>query len=804
MRTIVLVCTLFAAAACGGNSEEKAEADISAINQPDEVHSDTSTVADSASNQDNDDSTASQGSDTVQHDNASSDDITPVADTTANQNDNESVSQEGNDESSPAVNGNDPQDDTNVIPLMPVLPNETLFFDFQGQGIPEVTSPSALTRVKGSEGCNGWGEDYDKFCDANTGERLFLAYMKAYSSDHMGYLRYGAMSGETMTHAAEGDALAITLTGGQRHDKDGVLRTEGDEVQSLAMFQQQQDNASPTLYSNHVLPGWSMLINGMSSTTQPLPHFQHANRFSFWVWYPKDKKRHVRHNRWDREVNAPARTINWHPFIDDSRGGHYYHQVANRAYGGWIKVVFDANPTHHNAGVHSQFMHLPYGGHEAEGDGLDYFRRITMSQVVFYHTKYQSSPYHFLTDRWISSKVDEENDETIASLAVGYDDERQRFDISFEDKYRCGECHGNYEVTYSFSPITNQNVINTHAIKDIENFFTDHDDEPMIVKPNAGYNQVWASFAVAAEDLNRFKAGEPIYFAVRDRSERTFAYEARDDELITLADGSQKSRRHLVKTLRYQYRVPPRYPRIKGIKDVAVSPQAEGSVTLTIADMPTDVTFRATSVAAVDVDIVQQSESVMVNLNGGTVGEHYISVEAVSQHRVVARHLLRLYVPAQSCATQGNCNHYVLADFTQAENNTPTASWSQLLESSSIAKDSFGASTVIGSNPSYHHVGVKGDEYQLLNDDVVQITIYNRADYPIDVAPNVSFSQTSFDSQADDWHRLRAQQIPAKASRSWFIPKSWIAQESINVININLPNDVRSLAIQNISLLTQG
>ena len=117
--------------------------------------------------------------------------------------------------------------------------------------------------------------------------------MKAYASDHMGYLRYGAMSAETMEESANGDALAITLTGGQRHDKDSVLRTEGDEIQSLTMFQQQQNNASPTLYSNHVLPGWSMLINAMSSTTQPLPHFQNANRFSFWVWYPKDKKRHL-------------------------------------------------------------------------------------------------------------------------------------------------------------------------------------------------------------------------------------------------------------------------------------------------------------------------------------------------------------------------------------------------------------------------------------------------------------------------------------------------------------------------------
>ena len=103
-------------------------------------------------------------------------------------------------------------------------------------------------------------------------------------------------------------------------------------------------------------------------------------------------------------------------------------------------------------------------------DGFDYFRRITMSQVVFYHSKYQSSPYHFLTDRWISSTVDEENDETIASLAVGFDEERQRFDISFEDKYRCNECVGQYEVTYSFSPITNQNVVNSDAVQQIENF----------------------------------------------------------------------------------------------------------------------------------------------------------------------------------------------------------------------------------------------------------------------------------------------------------------------------------------------
>ena len=87
----------------------------------------------------------------------------------------------------------------------------------------------------------------------------------------------------------------------------------------------------------------------------------------------------------------------------------------------------------------------------------------------------------------------------------------------------------------------------------------------MIVKPNP-HNQVWASFAIADEDMSRFKAGEPIFFAVRDRTERTFAYDARDDELVTLKDGSQKSRRQLVKTICHQYRASPRYPSISGKK----------------------------------------------------------------------------------------------------------------------------------------------------------------------------------------------------------------------------------------------
>lgn len=427
-----------------------------------------------------------------------------------------------------------------------------------------------------------------------------------------------------------------------------------------------------------------------------------------------------------------------------------------------------------------------------------------MSQVVFYHSKYQSSPYHFLTDRWVSSKVDEENDETIASLAIGFDQERQRFDISFEDKYRCSECDGQYEVTYSFSPITNQNVTDSDAVQQIENFFTDHDDEPMIVKPNPGYNQVWASFAIADEDMIRFKTGEPIFFAVRDKTERTFAYESRDDDLITLSDGSQKQRRQLVKTIRYQYRVPPNYPSINGIKDITVKPQAQGSVLLTIADMPSDVIFRATSVASLDIEIEPQAESLMINLKGELVGEHYISIEAVLQQQVVARHLLRLYVPQESCYVDTTCNYYTLADYTQSENTTPTANWSQLLRSASTGRDSFGASTVVGSNADYHYVGISGENYQLLSQDAVQVTIYNRADYPIEVAPRISFNQTSFVPPSDDWRSMRSQQIPAKASSSWFIPASWIAQETISVININLPNDVRALAIQSIGLLTQG
>ena len=102
---------------------------------------------------------------------------------------------------------------------------------------------------------------------------------------------------------------------------------------------------------------------------------------------------------------------------------------------------------------------------------------------------------------------------------------------------------------------------------------------------------------------------------------------------------------------------------------------------------------------------------------------------------MLARHLLRLYVPQDSCYVDSTCNHYTLADYTQSENSTPTANWSQLLESTSTARDSFGASTVIGSNSDYHYVGISGEDYQLLSQDAVQITVYYRADYPIEVAP---------------------------------------------------------------------
>ena len=48
--------------------------------------------------------------------------------------------------------------------------------------------------------------------------------------------------------------------------------------------------------------------------------------------------------------------------------------------------------------------------------------------------------------------------------------------------------------------------------------------------------------------------------------------------------------------------------------------------------MPSGVRF-ATSVAALDVEIEPQADSLLINLKGELVGEHYISIEAVLQQR---------------------------------------------------------------------------------------------------------------------------------------------------------------------------
>lgn len=662
-----------------------------------------------------------------------------------------------------------------------------------------------LKYITEGERCFGKDREQGMLC-RDDGANLYM-YFTNYNSYHMGFMRYGYLKNDVRRTVGTNHSLGITLTGG-KYLQDGAVLQDGDDIRSIERFDELSYLDKREIYASKEMPGWISMFMGMQSATTPIPDLNGGNRFDVWIWYPADPSRYVRYSRADKLKNAPAKTASWYPFIDDSRGGHYYHHITNRGYGNWIKASFDAHPTHHNAGLSSPVGALREGGEASSGDGVGYFSRTTAFSLVFDHAKNQPSPFELATDGWHVRYQQDENEETIANVAIGYDPYKRRFDVSFEDKYRCGNCYGKYQLRYSFDPITNENVDSTKLVGKVENYFIEDDnDENIIVKPNPGYNQVWASFEIDSADHRRFLNGEKLYFSVQDLSDRQFVYDLRDDELVKTSSGQYIKRRDLVKTISYGFKGYSSSSNITGNSYASTVVGTPVTVEYDLYDVWSSYNFSVDADSSVNVTHERNNRTMRVTFTPTQVGDFNVSLNFTdNKGELRARKAVTLYSDPDDCRSDPTCSEHLLVDYlvSDAASTLPVPGWQKIFHNIYDGYSDGGIGTIIGSNGSYNYQGISGDPLIFAPKDMLRIDIKNVGDLPELVAPQVS---TDFDgrrSSGGSWVELRKQDIMPGQTVSWYAPISELASGMLELINIHVPNDGQGLRVDSISIITKS
>lgn len=636
------------------------------------------------------------------------------------------------------------------------------------------------------------------------GASMYMYYTN-YNTEHMGFMRYGFLKNDRLRTVGTNQSLGITLTGG-KFSKDGAIQQSGEDIRSIEKFNELNNYVEKrNLYAHESMPGWMSMYVGMQSTKTPIPDLKGGNRFDTWIWYPADTSRYVRYSRADRMQNAPTKTASWYPFIDDSRGGHYYHHITNRGYGNWIKASFDAHPTHHNAGIKNTTGSFTEGGTDAPYNGVDYFSRTTAFFLVFDHAKNKMSPFEMATDGWHVRYQPYENEETISNLAIGYDPYMRRFDVSFEDKYRCGKCNGKYRLVYSFNPINNSNIGSAKHVDDVENYFIEDDnDEDLIIKPNPGYNQVWAGFKLNGNDHSRFINGEKLYFSVQDLSERDFNYDLSDDELVKTESGQYIKRRDLVKTISYEFKGYSSSSTIIGQSYASTSVGAPVTVEYDLYDVWDSYTFTYDADSSVDVSYEKTSKRLQVTFTPSQVGDFKISLNLFnSKGELRARKALTLYSDPDDCRSDKACREVLLVDFLVSDeaSTKPLPGWQNIFRNTYNGYTDGGIGTTVGSNGDYNHQGISGDPISFGEKDMIRIDIKNVGDLPELLKPEVSTDFNGRRYNGGTWVTLRKQDIMPGKTVSWYVPMSKIATDSLDLLNVHLPNDGKALRIDTISLI---
>lgn len=659
-------------------------------------------------------------------------------------------------------------------------------------------------REPGASGCAAWGPTQSALCKGDNA-RLHW-YYNGSNSDHMGWLRYGAMKA-THDLAMSGSSMTLLATGGATRDpvsKDIVVH--GHAITRLSELVHAENNVTTGVYSDVRMPGSIPLYYKNTNSTDTIPEFKDKNRLTQWIWLPADPERRKRHSRGSASTVRPDKTVAWYPFLDSSKGGHYYHHITNRASGGWVMAQWDAHPTHHNGGPYPENHAFTEGGRDAPLDGAGYFSRIAAFSMVYHTASNAVSPYRVTTDDWSLFYRPYENEETINNLAIGFDPEFQDFDISFEDKYRCANCHARYELWFSFSPISLSTLNQASQIVHVENFFVEDDNsQGHIVKPNTYYNQIWARFALPADALARHKSGESVYFAVRDISNRGALSDAADTSLIELPDGTSSQRQDLLKTIKYARAISPTYPAIQAEAHYRITEGGAGSLAINATQWQNGWQWAVEQKPNLNATISSQSANSTIQVNSIPAGEHLLSVRLRdATGTTLARHTFTLIARESDCRQLSDCPHYTLVSFGNSEktHDKPSAQWRTVIRDVyTNAVSEGGMGIIVGSNGGYQFAGIKGDPFMVGQYDVLTFTVKNTTSASWSLAPKLSLtSEARANVSPSEWISLPSRMINPGETVRFEVPASALPQATFNLININLPVNSQGILLKAIGI----
>lgn len=683
------------------------------------------------------------------------------------------------------------------------LPKKWLTFNTSEND--ELFDSSGYRYVKpGEVGCSGWNTHQSAIC--NTRSRLHWYYNHS-NSDHMGWLRYGSVYKESEGLNSTG-ALGLFATGGTKRGQDRKTVLLGSPIRTQSELNQALKNNREGDFANEALPGSIPIYFKNNSPTEPIPAFHGMNRFTTWVKLPASHQRRKNFTRQDFPQGRPDKTISWYPFLHDSRGGHYYHHISNRPTGGWILVQWDAHPTHHNAGPYATHHAFNEGGREYQGQGRDYFSNIAAFSFVYHSAANSTGVHRVITDEWELYHQKHENDETLGSLAIGYDPEFNDFDISFEDKYRCSVCKGKYSLWVSKKPFMPGEKNEAIQVRDVDNFFSDDNNKDgFIIKPNTHYNQVWARFRLPSE-FNVSK-GDSFYIAVLDETDRQLFGEEIDRELIYITDNIAIPKQELWKSIRYTWHKEPEETlSLRHIKNL-IKHESEQRVTTLSSSIWEDGFHWVPEISDkfnVSVTFPKKQETDIV-ISSNHVGEGFVAVRLYNGNKLLDRAIIQVINQRIDCRVKKTCDKSTLVKFgnSATSHDLPYTQWH------SVIKDIYtnpypdgGMGITVGSNGAYQFAGITGNSHSLKPTDVIVFDVENTTSSTITLAPRISFSSNQrYDTTSNSWQSLPSKQIQPGETITFEMQAYDIPHVSISTININLPINLRGVLLKSISIYSE-
>lgn len=619
-------------------------------------------------------------------------------------------------------------------------PEVFMSFDFKNGAI-EQGFDEWVYSDKGENPCGIYnGVNQSKFCSESNFK--FYPYYNSRNSDHMGWLKYGYIDADTQ-YAVRGTSLKIHLTGGMYKSVDGLATSDGKEVRSKSDF-----SSSADLGKQGVLPGdIALYYKGPTSTTR-IPQLQSKNRFSVWVLMPRNSVDIDSYSK--KFYSAPLKSFSFYPFVDSSKGAHYYHHVANIPLGGWTKMQFDASPTNKNTGAPNNLYAFSEGGTEYSNNAKEYFSNITAFALRADFSKRLPANSVYYIDEIETHYTPYENEETIKSISVGYSPTNKLFDISLEDKYRCLDCSAIYEVRYSFSPIDNTNFDQAFLPAHTTNFDRQKsNNDGLIHKANNGYNLIWAMMKLQDDHEIILKPNTKIYFAVKDITNRKSENHLPEDlQEVNVPNVGLVSKVDLVKTIEYEI-VDVNYPLEINTDDIE-NPivgyiydqhiQVEGGKApydLKAINLPDGITLTDHKLAGV----VSQPDAKIVKLSVidsmGSLIDAEVNIEVHSEDS--------LYI--KQCQ--------VIADFDEL-NSTPSQYFDKVFHDVYTNIYQTGMTTVVGSNGTFNYQGVTGLGLALFPNDAIHLVWRNVGTEDIVFAPKLSFATDSrfVKEEQNDWMNL--------------------------------------------------